>query len=90
MGITSKIVTITTSATAIHTAASNDCRVHIYSASGGVDVTLGPESIVAGTGYDLLTSSTMQIVIDLPLGSTIYGITALETKDLRILVVESA
>ncbi|MEY5099315.1 MAG: hypothetical protein RJA36_2034, partial [Pseudomonadota bacterium] len=35
MPITSKNVTITTSATLMHTSASNGCRIYLYSASGG-------------------------------------------------------
>lgn len=88
MPITSKSVTITTSATAIHTAASNGCRVHIFSASGGQDVTLGPATVVAGTGYQLLSSSKTEVDIDVPPGETLYGITASSTKALGVLIVE--
>lgn len=88
MPITSKNVTIAATATAIHTAASNGCRVHIFSASGGQDVTLGPETVVAGTGYQLLASSKTEVDIDVPPGETLYGITSTSTKALGILVVE--
>lgn len=88
MPITSKSVTIATTATAIHTAASNGCRVHIFSASGGQDVTLGPATVVAGTGYLLLASSKTEVDIDVPPGETLYGITSTSTKALGVLVVE--
>ena len=53
MPITAKSVTITTSPTAIHTAASNGCHIHLFSDSGGQDVTLGPATVVAGAGFTL-------------------------------------
>ena len=88
MPITSKSVTIAATATAIHTAESNGCRVHIFSASGGQDVTLGPATVVAGTGYQLLASSKTEVDIDVPPGETLYGITSTSTKALGVLVVE--
>jgi hypothetical protein len=88
MPITSKNVTIATTATAIHTAASNGCRLHIFSASGGQDVTLGPATVVAGTGYQLLSSSKTEVDVDVPPGETLYGITASSTKSIGVLVVE--
>lgn len=88
MPITAKSVTITTSPTAIHTAASNGCHIHLFSDSGGQDVTLGPATVVAGTGYQLLASSKTEVDIDVPPGETLYGITSTSTKALGVLVVE--
>ena len=88
MAIISKNVTITTSATLIHTSASNGCTVHIYSTGSGQDVTLGPSTVVAGTGYLLPASKVSEFDFDVPPGDSLYGIVASSTKTLNVLVVE--
>lgn len=88
MAIISKNVTITTSATLMHTSASNGCRLYLYSASGGQDITIGPAAVAAGTGYVLPSSKTRELTIDLPPGDSLYGIVASSTHTIRITVVE--
>jgi hypothetical protein len=88
MPITSKNVTITTSATLMHTSASNGCRLYLYSASGGHDITIGPATVASGTGFVLSSSKTSELTIDLPPGDSLYGIVASSTHTIRITVVE--
>ena len=86
--ILSKNVTITTDATAIHTSTSNGCRLYLYSDSGGQDVTLGPSTVVAGTGYIIPSSKKTEITLDLPPGETLYGRVASSTHVLGVTIVE--
>lgn len=88
MPITSKNVTIAATATAIHTAASNGCRLYLYSDSGGQDITLGPSTVVAGTGYIIPSSKKTEITLDLPPGETLYGRVASSTHVLGVTIVE--
>jgi len=88
MAIISKNVVIGTSATLIHTSASNGCTVHIYSTGSGQDVTLGPSTVVSGTGYQLPASKVTEFDFNLPPGESLYGIVASSTKTLNVLVVE--
>lgn len=86
--ITSKNVTITTSPTLMHKAATNGCRLYIYSADSGSDVTIGPAAVVSGTGYVIPSSKKTEVTIDVPPGDELYGIVASSTKTLQITVVE--
>ncbi len=88
MPITAKSVTITTSPTAIHTAASNGCHVHLFSDSGGQDVTLGPATVVAGAGFTLNSSSKIMTEMHLPPGETLYGIVSSSTHVVRVTILE--
>lgn len=88
MPITAKSVTITTSPTAIHTAASNGCHIHLFSDSGGQDVTLGPATVVAGAGFTLTSSSKVMTEMHLPPGETLYGIVPSSTHAVRVTILE--
>lgn len=88
MPITAKSVTITTSPTAIHTAAGNGCHIHLFSDSGGQDVTLGPATVVAGAGYTLVAAARATMEIHLPPGETLYGIVASATHVIRVTALE--
>jgi hypothetical protein len=86
--IVSKNVTITDAATLIHKAATNGCKIYIYSADTGGDVTIGPASVVAGTGYVIPASKKTEVTIDIPPGDELYGIMASSSKTLHVTVVE--
>ena len=86
--IISKNVTITDAATLIHKAATNGCRVYIYSADTGGDVTIGPATVAAGTGYVIPASKKTEVTIAIPPGDCLYGIMASSTKVLGVTVVE--
>ena len=86
--ILSKNVTITDSATLIHKAATNGCKIYIYSDNTGGDVTIGPASVVAGTGYVIPSSKKTEVTIDIPPGDGLYGIMASSSKTLYVTVVE--
>lgn len=88
MPITSKSVTIATTATAIHTAASNGCHIHLFSDSGGQDVTLGPATVVAGAGFTLTSSSKVMTEMQIPPGETLYGIVPSSTHAVRVTIME--
>lgn len=88
MPITAKSVTITTSPTAIHTAAGNGCHIHLFSDSGGQDVTLGPATVVAGAGYTLVAAARATMEIHLPPGETLYGIVPSATHVIRVTTLE--
>ena len=88
MPITAKSVTITTSPTAIYTAVSNGCHIHLFSDSGGQDVTLGPATVVAGAGYTLVAAARGTVEMHLPPGETLYGIVASSTHVVRVTILE--
>ena len=88
MPITAKSVTITTSPTAIYTAVSNGCHIHLFSDSGGQDVTLGPATVVAGAGFTLASSAKVMTEMHLPPGETLYGIVPSATHVVRVTILE--
>ena len=89
MPLTAKKVTINDTATLIHKAISNGCHIHIYSASGGQDVTIGPVSVTSTNGLIISSSKTTDIDIQLHLGDVLYGICAIgQTHKIYVLIVE--
>lgn len=89
MAITSVSVTVGTASVLLAQAKGNGCTVHIYSGSGGQDVTIGGTSaITASQGYVVPTGKTTDVIINLPPGDALYGITASSTHALKILIVE--
>lgn len=89
MPLTAKKITISDTATLIHKAVSNGCHIHIYSASGGQDVTIGPVSVTPTNGLLISSSKTTDVDIMLPPGDSLYGICASgQTHTLYVLIVE--
>ena len=89
MPLTAKKVTINDTATLIHKAISNGCHIHIYSASGGQDVTVGPVSVTSTNGLIVPSSKTSELLIELPPGDSLYGICASgQSHTLHFLIVE--
>ena len=89
MSLTAKKVLIADTATLIHKAISNGCHIHIYSASGGQDVTLGPITVTSTNGLIISSSKTTDVDIQLPPGDSLYGICASgQTHTLYVLIVE--
>lgn len=86
--ITQGSVVVGTAATLLHRSTSNGCSVHIFSANGGQDVTLGNGSVVAGNGYIMPSSKTSEVTFDIPPGDSLYGITASSTHALYLLKIE--
>lgn len=86
--ILAKSVTITTSPTAIHKSTSNGCHIHLFSDSGGQDVTLGPVDVVAGAGFTLTSSSKVMAEMQIPPGETLYGIVPSATHVVRVTILE--
>lgn len=89
MSITSVSVTVGTASVLLAQAKGNGCKVYIYSATGGVDVTIGGTSaITASQGFVMPTGKSTDFIINLPPGDSLYGITASSTHALKILIVE--
>ena len=89
MPLTAKKTVIGDTATLIHKAISNGCRVHIYSGSGGHDVTLGPVTVTDTNGLIVPSSKTSELLIELPPGDSLYGICASgQSHTLHFLIVE--
>ena len=89
MPLTAKKVTINDTATLIHKAISNGCHIHIYSASGGQDVTVGPVTVTDTNGLIVPSSKTSELLIELPPGDSLYGICASgQSHTLHFLIVE--
>ena len=86
--ILAKAVTITTSPTVIHKSTSNGCHVHLFSDSGGQDVTLGPADVAAGAGFTLTSSAKVMTEMHVPPGETLYGIVASSTHVIRVTILE--
>ena len=86
--ILGKSVTITTSPTAIHKSTSNGCHIHLFSDSGGQDVTLGPADVTAGNGYTLVAAARGTVEMHLPPGETLYGIVPSATHVVRVTILE--
>ena len=86
--ILGKSVTITTSPTAIHKSTSNGCHIHLFSDSGGQDVTLGPADVTAGNGYTLVAAARGTVEMHLPPGETLYGIVSTSTHVVRVTILE--
>lgn len=86
--ITQGTVVVGTVATLIHRSTSNGCSVHIYSANGGQDVTLGNGSVVAGNGYVMPSSKTSEVTFVIPPGDSLFGITATNTHPIYVLRIE--
>ena len=86
--ILGKSVTITTSPTAIHKSTSNGCHIHLFSDSGGQDVTLGPADVTAGDGYTLVAAARGTVEMHLPPGETLYGIVPSATHVVRVTILE--
>ena len=86
--ILGKSVTITTSPTAIHKSTSNGCHIHLFSDSGGQDVTLGPADVTAGNGYTLVAAARGTVEMHLPPGETLYGIVPSSTHVVRVTILE--
>ena len=86
--ILGKSVTITTSPTAIHKSTSNGCHIHLFSDSGGQDVTLGPADVTAGAGYTLVAAARGTVEMQIPPGETLYGIVPSATHVVRVTILE--
>lgn len=89
MPLIAKKITIAATATLIHKATSNGCHIHIFSASGGQDVTLGPVDVTSTNGLLLSSSKNTDIDITVPPGDSLYGICASgQTHTVYVLIVE--
>lgn len=89
MPLTAKKVLITDTATLIHKAVSNGTCVHIYSATGGQDVTLGPSTVTDTNGLVVPSTKASELLIELPPGDSLYGIcAATKSHTLHFLIVE--
>jgi hypothetical protein len=77
--ITAGQQTITTTRSKVDGTASSPCTLIIHN-SGNNKVVLGNETVTSTTGFELHSSSTIQIA--LPAGDTIYAVAATGSHDI--------
>lgn len=82
----SSAVSVGTTAVVVVAADNQNRHVYLHNAGGG-KVYLGGSTVTSATGYHLANAESMEIFV--PLGETVYGISASGTNEVIVLGPDS-
>lgn len=81
MAVSSAVVAVGTTATALNAASTGGVRLYIKNGDTAID--LGSSTVTSGSGYQLASSGTL--VVELGPGDVLYAITASGTSNVQVL-----